>query len=421
MKKIVYASVIVGTLLSCGKQDPKEITEVKKQFVAVDGIDNSIKPGDNFFRYVNGIWYDTAQIADDQVGVGSYMFLNIPQKKRLEGILEDVSSHEYPEGSVEQKVGDFYASGMDTTVINKRGYQPIQPILDDIESIQNESELLTFVAKEIKTGNSSIIRFGVYPNTENSSINILHFGQSGLGLPDRDYYFKTDSSTIEIQSAYKEYIKTLFELTGSDADVAKKQADEVYGIEKELAAAHKTRIERREIKSNYHNMTVAEADAKYPNLALAKILQDLELETDTIDMAQLEYFEKLNSMLPSVSLSGWKTYLKAHTLSEYANILSEPFENAAFSYSKVISGQSTQKPLKQRMVEKTDRMLGFALGQLYVEKYFSEEAKKRALELVENIKKSLDHRITKLEWMSDSTKIKAKEKLQAITQKSRIS
>src|ERR1700754_3359125 len=165
----------------------------KRKFVDVAGIDSLTKPGDNFFRFVNGRWYDTAKIASDQSGVGSYSFMNIPQKQLLQNILDSVSKTKNTMGSVEQKVGDFYASGMDMATINQRGYQPIKPILAGIDAINNVQSLLRFVATESKSGGRSIISLGIAPDNKNSNINIAHVYQGGIGLPDRDYYFKNDS------------------------------------------------------------------------------------------------------------------------------------------------------------------------------------------------------------------------------------
>src|ERR1700754_747972 len=165
----------------------------KTSFVDVAGLNPQIKPGDNFFRFVNGRWNDTAKIANDQSGVGSYSFLNIPQKQLLQNILDSVSKANNTMGSIEQKVGDFYASGMDTATINRRGYQPIKPILAGIDAINNVQSLLRFVATESKSGGRSIISLGIAPDNKNSNINIAHVYQGGIGLPDRDYYFKNDS------------------------------------------------------------------------------------------------------------------------------------------------------------------------------------------------------------------------------------
>lgn len=415
MKNVIYALLILCVLASCNGEETAE--QNTKQFVDVTGIDLSVKPGDNFFRHVNGKWYDTVQIADDQVGIGSYSFLNIPQKKLLQNILEAVSSEDYPEGSIEQKVGGFYASGMDTAVINQRGYEPIQPILDSIRSINDLSTFMRFVTKGLKAGNRSIISLGIFPDAENSSINIAHFSQSGLGLPDRDYYFKSDSSSLSIQNAYHTFIAALFQLTGSQKAEALNYADKVYAMEKQLAGSHKTRIERRIVRENYHKLSLEELNEKQPNIRWLHLMAGLDLQADSVDIRQPAYYDKLNTMLVSVPLADWKTYLKANVMATYADILSKPFEDAAFAYEKAVSGQSTQRTRAQLMVQKVDRQLGFALGQLYVKKYFNEEAKKRVLDLVNNLQKAFEHRINQLEWMGDSTKVRAKEKLYAITKK----
>ncbi|WP_425639012.1 M13 family metallopeptidase [Algoriphagus yeomjeoni] len=415
MKNLLFVLLILS--ISCSPEGETNESKTARNFVEVSEIDTSIKPGDNFFMYVNGIWYDTAKIADDQSGVGSYSFLNIPQKKLLENILEEISRAENPAGSIEQKVGDFYASGMDTEAINSRGFEPIKPILEEIESISDLPSLLSFVTDEIKSNSESIIGLGISPDAENSSINIAHFSQTGLGLPDRDYYFKSDSSTLAIQQAYLDYLATLFQLTGTDESTALKNARSVYAIEKKLAESHKTRIERRVVKENYHKMAVSELDKKQPNIRWSSMLDQLGLDADSVDVRQPAYYETLNSMLKTVSISDWKNYIKAHTLSSYAEVLSKPFEDASFAYEKVISGQSTQLTRAQQMVQKVDRQLGFALGQLYVKRYFNEDAKKRVLDLVNNLQKAFESRINQLDWMSDSTKTQAKEKLYAITKK----
>jgi len=412
MKRFIYCSFIVLAIAACSEEKAPQ-----RKFVNAAEFDASVKPGDNFFRYVNGKWYDTARIADDQAGVGTYRFLNIPQKKLLQNILESVSQTEHTPGSIEQKVGDFYASGMDTARINARGFEPIKPMLDQIEAIKDVASLMKFVSDGIKTGDRSIIGFYISPDDNNSSVNMVHFYQSGTGLPDRDYYFKTDSSTIAIQEAYRKYLTTLFQLTGSPADEALKNAAITYGIQKELAVSHKTRIERRDVKANYNKMAVAAMNKKQPNIGWNNLLMNAGIQADSVDVAQPAYYEKLNTMLSSVSIHDWKIYLKASTISTFDNVLSKPFVDASFEYTKVLSGQAVQKSRAQIMAETVDRSLGEALGQLYVKKYFNEDAKKRALDLVNNLQKAFENRMNNLAWMSDSTKQKAKEKLYAITRK----
>lgn len=412
MKRLLYLSLILLVLASCDKPQTPE-----KSFVDVPGIDTSIKPGDNFFRYVNGKWYDTARIADDQSGVGSYMFLNIPQKKLLQHILDSVSSISNTPGSIEQKVGDFYASGMDTTTINQRDDEPLQPIFKRIDDITDPSGVISFTASESKFGNGSLLAFYVFPDNENSGVNIAHVYQTGIGLPDRDYYFKTDAATIGIQDAYKKYLTTIFQLTGTDATTSTKHAEIVYGIEKALATSHKTNVALRDIHANYNKIAVADLSKKHSNMHWPLLLEKFGTKTDSIDVAQFAYHDKLNAMLKSTSLNDWKIYLKAFTVRNYATALSKPFVDASFEFTKALTGQAKQKTRKQIMTEGVDGWLGQALGQLYVKKYFNEAAKNRVLALVNNLEKAFENRINNLDWMSDSTKVQAKDKLHAITQK----
>lgn len=412
MKHVLILVMTLITLASCTNSKSPE-----KKFIEITGIDPELKPGDNFYRYANGKWYDSITIPASQAGVGAYMFMNYPQRMRLQGILDSVSIDQHPEGSIEQKVGDFYASGMDTLTIEKRGYDPIKPALASIDAISDLESLMSYVATQVKLNNASIIAFGVGPDDKNSNMNIAHVYQTGLGLPDRDYYFKTDSSTIAIQNAYKTYLSTLFQLTGSDAALAKKNTDIVYEIDKQIAASHRTRVERRDVITNYNKMALKYLENTQPNIGWADLLKNIGAQTDSIDVAQPGYYVKLNELLKSVPITNWKVYLKATILDGYASDLSKPFVDATFEYSKVISGQAVQKSRGEIMANLVDSYLGEALGQLYVKKYFPESAKKRMLELVNNIQKAYAVRIDKLEWMSDSTKVKAKEKLFAMSKK----
>ena len=412
MNKLLYLCLIV-----CFANVLTNADAQKRSFVDVAGIDPAVKPGDNFFRYVNGRWYDTAKIAGDQAGVGSYSFLNIPQKKLLQNILDSVSKTNNTMGTIDQKVGDFYASGMDVPTIDRRGYEPVKQTLARIDAITNLQALLKFVAAELQSGNRSVIGFGISPDDKNSRMNIAHVYQAGINLPDRDYYFKTDSATLSIQKAYKQYINTLFRLTGSTPAAAARAAEITYGIEKQLAESHKTNIELRDVKANYDKMAIASPGKTQPNLAWLTLLANMGVKTDTIDMAQLAYYDRLNALLKSVPISDWKIYLKGCTLQNYAETLSKPFVDAAFEFNKVLSGEAVQKSRQQIMTSYVDNYLGQALGQLYVKRYFNEDSKKRVLALVNNLQKSFENRINKLDWMSDSTKQKAKEKLYTITKK----
>jgi putative endopeptidase len=411
MKKHPFFLAVLFLLAAC-KDTPETVASAE-----IPGIDTSIKPGSNFFMYVNRTWYDSAQIPPSQSGVGTYMFMNYPQRLRLQGILDSVSKANNAAGGIEQKLGDFYASGMDTITINQRGYDPVKLILARIDSIRDLSSLLQFAATEAKSGNASVFAFGIGPDNKNSSLNIAHVYQTGIGLPDRDYYFKTDAPSMAIQQAYKLHLAKLFQLTGNDTATATKNAEIVYNIDKQLAASHRTKIELRDINANYNKMAVAMLIKQQPNIGWQHVLNELGAKTDSIDVAQPAYYEKLNAAMKSISIADWKIYLKANTVSNYADVLSQPFVDAAFELNKAISGQAVQKTRGEKMASSVDHLLGGALGQLYVKKYFTEDAKKRTLDLVNNLQKALAARVDKLDWMSDSTKQKAKEKLFAITKK----
>ena len=412
MQRLLYCSLALLLAAGC-----KQAADKNTKRVVITGIDASKKPGDDFFMYANGIWYDTAQIPASQSGVGSYSFLNYPQRIRLQVILDSVSKSNNPAGSIEQKVGDFYAAGMDTIAIDKRGYEPIKPVLTNIDALTDVPSLLKLVVAEQKTGYGSIIGFSVGPDDKQSTLNIAQFYQTGIGLPERDYYFKTDPSTLTIQNAYKKYLTRLFELTGTDAATAEKNATVAYEIEKQLAAAHRTNIELRDVKANYNKMSVAALSEKQPNLNWTMLLADLGAKVDSVNVGQPAYYDKLNALLKSVPISDWKLYLKAKALTTYSNFLSQPFADASFEYTKILTGQAVKKTRAEEMVQVVDRSLGQALAQLYVKKYFPEDAKKRMGVLVDNLKKAFEARINKLDWMSDSTKTKAKEKLHAFTEK----
>nr|MBC7611588.1 M13 family metallopeptidase [Pseudopedobacter sp.] len=410
MKNLTFLFIALLSLTTC------KISAFQK-FTDIQGIDSTLKAGDNFFMYVDGKWYDTAQIPSTQAGVGTYMFMNYPQRIRLQNILDSVSKNNNAKGSIEQKVGDFYASGMDMTTINKRGYDPIKPLLARVENIRDIPSLMKFVANEERVNNSSILSFNISPDDKNSSLNIAHSSQTGIGLPERDYYFKADAPTMAIQEAYKKYLATLFELTGSNAADAKKNANLVYNIDKQLATSHRTRVELRDVKANYNKIAVSDLVKRQPNIGWLTLLANLGVKADSIDIGQPAYYDQLNALLKSVPINDWKVYLKANSIGTYADVLSKPFTDATFEFTKVLSGQAVQKSRGEIMASAVDVTLGYALGQLYVKKYFTEDAKKRMEELVNNLQKAYANRIDNLDWMSDSTKQKAKEKLFAITKK----
>ncbi|MDE1192522.1 MAG: M13 family metallopeptidase [Arachidicoccus sp.] len=418
MNNNILASIAIGSiacgLSACNGTSNTEKDTARINFIETKFIDSSIKPSDDFYRYVNGKWLDTAKIPPDKTAIGGFNQLHDDTQLKLKDLLENAEKNSGKTGSIAQKVGDFYASGMDTATIDKRGYDPVKPILAKADAIKDLPSLLHYVAEEDKNGDRSIIGFGVGPDQKNSSINIAGLGQTGIGLPDRDYYFKNDPATVAIQNAYKKYLSTLFTLSGIDSATAAKNTDIIYNIEKQIASSHKTRVQMRDVSGNYNKVSVESIIKKQPNIGWAAYFNAIDAKVDSVDMGQPAYYDKLNQLLVSVPLNDWKIYLKANVLSNYAGLLSKPFRDAAFDYGKILSGQKVQKQRWEQMAGSVNGHLGEALGQLYIEKYFPPEAKKRIDELVSNLTKAFSNRIQKLDWMSDSTKAIAQDKLKAI-------
>ncbi|UAB82410.1 M13 family metallopeptidase [Marixanthomonas sp. SCSIO 43207] len=410
MRYIFFSFILFFTLVACSEAS-------KNSHIEITGIDKTIKPGDNFFKYVNSKWYDSIKIPASQAGVGAYRFMNYSQRIRLKNILDSVSNSRNTFGSVEQIVGDFYASGMDTLTIEKRGFNPIKPILNEINKISDIQSLMGFVNNALKVNNNSIIAIHIGPDIKNSKLNIAHVYQTGIGLPDRDYYFKNDQTTVNIQKAYKTYLARLFELVGNKPEQSEIYAKKVYKIDEEFARSHRTKVELRDVEANYNKMAVKNINERHTNIGWSRLLKDLSVQADSIDIGQPDYYDSLNELLNTVSIQDWKIYLKAKSLINYADVLSTAFVNASFEFNKIVSGQVEPKPRGERITNIVDQYLGEALGRLYVKKYFPEEAKVRMLDLVNNVQKAYATRIDKLKWMNNSTKQKAKEKLFAITKK----
>ena len=418
--KIYIPMLAAAVFASCNTTDTRlgadSTVENISQFIDLSAMDTSVHPGDDFFRFTNGAWYDTATIPGDKSGVGAFEKLRDNSTKRMKSILDGIE--EDAKDSTESLIAGFYHSGMDTATIEKLGYEPLKPLLSRIDSIKDVKQFMEFVAVESKHFNNSVIGFYVAPDDKNSAMNVAQFYQTGLGLPDRDYYFKNDSATQKIQNAYREYLKNAFELTGNLASDAEKNANLVYNLEKKLAENHRTRVELRDPIKNYNKFTVAELDKKHPNIGWSVLLKNMGAENvDSVLVGQPDYYTKLNQLLQTTSIEEWKAYLRAHTVDNYASVLSSPFVNAQFNYNKTLTGLSENKPRWERLSKMTDNYLGEALGKLYVDKYFNQDAKNRMMVLVANLGQAFSARINKLDWMSDSTKQTAQEKLSAIINK----
>lgn len=415
MKKLHLAAglSILGLLSFVKTDDPKPVRGLD-----LSGMDLSVSPREDFFLYANGGWLKKAEIPASETAWGSFNILRDNNSKNLKGILEEAATSKAPAGSVKQRVGDLFASGMDTVAIEKRGYEPLKPILAEIDKIKDYKELLRYSATHPLEGGSTFIGAGVGQDAKDPDKYIVSMRQTGTGLPEKDYYTKTDPSTVKVREAYKNYIATLFTLTGIEATKAKQLAEDILALETQIATSHMGRIEMRNPIALYNKFATKDFAAKVPNLDLVNVLTTLRMKTDTIIVAQPKYYEALNEMLPTANIETLKARLKFSVISGASGYLSKPFVDASFEYSgKTLNGQKVQQERWKRISSLTDNLAGDLLGQLYVEKYFKPEAKKRMDELVANLQKVFEKRINELEWMTAETKVEALRKLKAFTPK----
>jgi putative endopeptidase len=380
-------------------------------------VDSTIKPGDNFYLYVNGKWIKNHEIPVSQNGIGGFTDLYYSTQDTLHKILDSLSGLKLVSGTIEQKVGDFYASGMDSLTINRRGFEPLKPWLEKVSAIRDAAGVMSYAAGAQEMMNI-LYTAGVGPDDKNSSRNVVQFSQGGLGLPNRDNYFKKDSANLKVIQAYKEYIETLFKLTGDDSLQAAWKMEKVYGLEKRLAESHKTTVQLRDPQSNYHVMPVSKLDKQMPEFSWSSTLKMMGIQVDTVILRQPAFYSRVNSLLKSENLENWKAYLQFHTINAMTAYLSDEFDLVSFNfYGRALSGVQERKPRWTQITNTTDNNLGEGLGEIYVNQYFSREAKTRMLTMVNNLQTAFEKHINQLDWMSESTKSKARDKLQAFIKK----
>ena len=409
---LLLSSVVV--VYSCNQ---KTTAETNSGFLDTTGIDKTVRPQDDFFNYVNGTWIKKTEIpaSESSWGAGAILYQNTQQNIR--NLLDSSAQLNAPKGSNEQKVGDFWASAMDSAGIEQKGFSPLQGDMQRIAAIASLNDVLHEVTTEYNMGVGAMFSFYANQDDKNSEQIVAHFDQGGLGLPNKDYYTKKDSATVNIRNAYVKYIAKIFTLAGDDSVNAQKEAASVMKIENAMADASKTPVELRDPEANYHKMTVAEISSKAPDLNWTVLLDSLGVKQDTVFVGQPAFYAALSGLLKSVPVGDWKNYLRFHFIDSYAPYLSSAFVNAHFEMNKLLSGQRELQPRWKRMTALTDAQLGDALGQLYVKRYFPPEAKQRILDLVNNLEQTYKERIESLTWMSDSTKQKAITKLNTIAKK----
>jgi predicted metalloendopeptidase len=381
-------------------------------------MDTSVPPSQDFFRYADGNWIKANPIPADQSAWGAFNELRERNRAILKGILEEAAGARAPGDSVRQKVGDFYASGMDTEAIERAGLAPLKPALARIAGIRDGRGLATAIARARLEGGGPGFSFCVGQDDKRSTAYIAQFAQGGLGLPDRDCYTQTDAKSRELRAAYLEHVARMFGLMGERPRLARAHAGIVLELETRLAQASMTRVEQRDPNAVYHRMTVAELAGLAPGFRWDAYFQAIGLGADPILVRQPGFFRELSAMVEDVPLAQWKTYLRWHAVTAAAPALSSPFERENFAfYGTILSGVKEQPERWKRVQDATDGALGEALGQLYVERAFSPGARTRALELVANLRAALGERIRDLDWMGPATKAAALDKLDRLTVK----
>lgn len=421
--KIIQTLLIVSTVLIISCQNKKNATTatsnvtLRTVFFDKNGMDTTIAPGDNFFLYANGNWIKNTEIPKTQTGWGSFYILHNENLTNLNKILVNAYNSSSPEGSIEQKTGDFYHSGMDTVTIEKLGITPIKPILAKIDSIKNIKGILGFIATSTENGYGHLLGFSVDPDDKMSTANIADFSQSGITLPDRSYYLDKDPKAKKIRAEFLKYVQKIFTLSGDSAH-AKTDAAKVLALETKIAKSHSTPVELRDPEKNYHKFLVADFQKQTPNLNWLSLFNQLNIKPDSILVRQPNYYKTLSALIKSEPVENWKLKLKFDALNATGSALTKAFRDARFEFfGKTLNGQQAPTERWKTIVNSTDANLGDLLGQLYTEQYFKPEAKKRMLALVDNLQKVYEKRIEKVDWMSPETKAKAVEKLDAFVKK----
>ncbi|WP_426668349.1 M13 family metallopeptidase [Mucilaginibacter sp. McL0603] len=417
---MLSGAVVLAAVAFTPDGGKKNAGDPPTKFIDPANMDLSVKPGDDFFDYANGTWIKQNAIPAKETRWGSFNILHQENTDKLLGLLKEVSKTPgLPKGSLKQRVGDLYASGMDSLAIEKLGYNPIKPDLARINQVADLNGVIAEIVYERTNGEGNpLFGFGVGQDSKHPTKNIVQFNQGGISLPDRDYYLKDDARTKKIQDAYRQYIITLFTLTGTSQADAEKNAATIFTMETTLAKAQLSRVAMRDPNKTYNKFSVTDFDKTTPHLNWSQLMPLMKVSgQDTVLVAQPDFFKAADDLLASTSVADWKVYLKWNILKGFSGALSSPFVKANFEYSSALSGQKIQTPRDERMSGLVDGSIGELLGQLYVEKYFTPAAKQYMVNLVNNLKETLGERIQHLDWMSDATKAKALKKLAAFTVK----
>ncbi|WP_417450020.1 M13 family metallopeptidase [Kordiimonas sp.] len=435
LKSLLKSSVAATALLlaACGDNASDQNTETQTSEMAAEaakpelgtwGVDmtaqkTDVKPGDNFFEYMNGQWLDTFELPADRTNYGAFTVLAERSRDRVKTIIDEVSTGDYPAGSVEQKIGDYYASYMDVDAVNARGIEPLRPTLDAIAGIATVADLTKAFGREGLDGSASPVTGGLGIDRENPDRYILNIGLGGMGLPDRDYYLEDNERFNAIRDAYKAHIAEMLTFAGAEDAAAK--ADAILTLETKLAEKQWPRAERRDRDKNFNPTTMDELKANYPGFDWDAYFSAGGVEgVEKFNVSGPQPLKDAIALVNEIPVDDWKAYLAYHTISNHAAVLSAEIDEANFNfYGKTLRGQPEQQDRWKRGVARVGALdaLGEAIGQVYVKRHFPPEAKEEMVKLVANLRAALGQRIDSLDWMSEETKAEAHKKLASFNPK----
>ena len=407
-------SLLLGGVLCCA-QNPAPAIPPEIPAFDINAIDKSADPCMDFYQYACGTWMKNNPIPADKSRWGRFPQLH---ERNLYILREILNQQQIPgkHTALETMVGNFYGSCMDESAIEEQGTAPLRPELDMITAITTKTDLIRQIAYMHRSGTPALFAFYPQPDMHDSTQTIAFLDQGGITLPDRDYYIKDDPKSSETRQKYLEHLQKTFELAGHKPDVASTEAKTVLAIETGLARASMDRTVRRDPKTRDHKMTVSDIAEAAPNFDLTLYFaENASPKFTSLNVSNPDFFKQVNEQLNSVPLEDWKVYLRWQTINEYAPALTRAFVDEDFRFNgKYMSGQQEIEPRWKRCVQATDVGLGMALGKLYVDLTFGAEGKERTLKIVEAIESALGEEIGQLSWMSDTTKKRAYEKLDAI-------
>lgn len=409
----LFLLMTVALFIAC------EPTTKEPPAINLINMDTSVSPASDFDTYANGGWKKLNQIPDEKSRFGTFDKLADTGEEQVKTLFTEIATGKFKEGSIEQKIADFYASGMDSTAIEQAGTTPLQKYWKQVDDIQSVSDLQQLVADWHRMQINPLFSIYADADQKNSIKVIAYLSQGGLGMPDRDYYLNTDERTLGIQEKYKQFIAGLLQKSGSSEDDATNQASSIYELEKKMATFSMSLLEQRDPYMTYNKMTVDSLAKMAPGYNWTDYFNGVGLnDPGELVVSQPEFFKGIGKLMESEPLDTWKLYMKYQFTNFMASYLSKDIVDMNFDfYGKTLSGRKAQRSRWKTVQATTDNALSEAIGQMYVKKYFPPEAKKRMIALVDNLRISLGERINQLEWMGDTTKQKAIEKLNTINVK----